>query len=130
MPCRLCVERGKTWEGDNPRCAFETNTFDSDNWNCATMNTLRDIAEAHGMDDGMWPGPTFHTRHCDISLAVIPFADRGGFDRFLVLSCYKGRGRTGQAWIFCEDAPPVLLTLAFAEDCVSDWAKVELLVKP
>lgn len=46
MVCKLCKERGKTWQGDNPICAFDSKgKFKVNNWNCATMNKLRDIAE-------------------------------------------------------------------------------------
>jgi hypothetical protein len=41
--CPACEERGKTWEGDDPKCAFSSKDkcFDDTNWNCATMNGLR-----------------------------------------------------------------------------------------
>jgi hypothetical protein len=45
MACKLCNERGKTWNGDDPVCAFENGVFSNDNWNCATMNKLRNISE-------------------------------------------------------------------------------------
>lgn len=42
MTCKACEKRGKTWEGDDPRCAFEDREFD-DNWKCATVGLIRDI---------------------------------------------------------------------------------------
>jgi len=47
MACRLCEQRGKTWEGSDPKCAFESYGFSHDNWNCATMNRLREIAKRY-----------------------------------------------------------------------------------
>jgi len=48
MACRMCRERGKRWAGDEPRCAFENGVFSGDNWNCGTMNVLRERAEQLG----------------------------------------------------------------------------------
>lgn len=53
--CRKCELRGKTWKGDDPVCGFDINglliSLDDnsifggvlDNWNCATLNELRNI---------------------------------------------------------------------------------------
>ena len=50
MPeCPLCKKRGKTWEGDDPVCALKNGKFSDDNWNCATMNKLREIAIRLGL---------------------------------------------------------------------------------
>lgn len=45
--CRRCKERGKDWNGSDPICAFPDGKFDPENWNCATMNALRDLAEEY-----------------------------------------------------------------------------------
>ena len=52
--CPRCLERGKTWQGGDPVCAFpspaaSTTTpadtpFSEENWNCATMGRLRQLA--------------------------------------------------------------------------------------
>jgi hypothetical protein len=34
----MCKQRGKTWEGADPQCAFENGIFSSENWNCATAD--------------------------------------------------------------------------------------------
>jgi len=84
MPCKLCKQRGKTWKGDEPKCAFENGVFSSDNWNCATMGALRNLAE----------GPSVYNndQHC----ATLPVFDCG---EFLIISWYKSRGQTEGAWI-------------------------------
>lgn len=81
--CKLCEERGKTWKGDDPKCAFNENgnfmeDFD-DNWNCETLNQLRSIA--HDNDLAIFSN--------DEWAAVIPY--RGSF---IFLQWYKHRGRT------------------------------------
>lgn len=123
MTCRLCKERGKKWEGDDPQCAFPSGEpsagFDADNWQCATMNALRDIAEAGGHGD-------FHYR-CDSaagSISVIRFEHPEGHPTdpyglppagYIVLSFYKNRGTTGQAIVMHDDHAPRPLTLYDAE---------------
>ena len=121
MICELCEKRGKTWDGDDPRCAFQPEQFSTANWNCATLNTLRDIAEKEQRDDRIFR--TYHLRHCDHSFAALPFTDRNGVERFIALSWYKSRGRTGQAWVFTEDDPPVPLTYEAAMDCIQNYQK-------
>lgn len=42
--CPRCQERGKTWHGEDPRCGFpDGGVFSPDNWNCATLNRLREL---------------------------------------------------------------------------------------
>lgn len=121
MACELCEKRGKPWEGSDPKCGFPDGQFSTNNWNCATLNTLRHLAEEHraeGEDFG-----TYRYRHCDVSFAALPFTDSEGSERFIALSWYKDRGRTGQAWVFQEDDPPQPLSLAQAMDCIRDYEK-------
>ena len=53
MICTECLIRGKDWEGSDPKCAFDNDEklFSTDNWNCATMNKLRERADYHVNDD-------------------------------------------------------------------------------
>jgi len=109
--CRLCVERGgRTWEGSDPNCAFTSGEFDDDNWNCATLNALRTIAEG---DD--WPEPAEWGEQRgalwsnDERAALI--AHEG---EFVVLGWYKHRGRTQIALLISDDGYRTL-TLADAE---------------
>ena len=96
--CPECKKRGKTWRGSDPRCAFQSETFSSDNYQCATMNILRDLCE----ESRIWNEDS----HC----AAIPFGVNGFF---LVLSWYKSRGRTDGAWVVhCDGMEALTLTQA------------------
>lgn len=103
MSCKLCKERGKTWEGSDPKCAFETGVFNQDNWNCATMNRLREIARAKGL--------TYINE--SESLGVIPFEDG-----YIILTWYKDRGRIGNTVIMCDSEPIKPLTEKIAIEAI------------
>lgn len=103
MSCPRCKARGKTWEGADPNCAFEDGEFSSDNWNCATMNKLRDLC---GDEITVW------NEDCN---ACILKTDECGY---VLLSWYKQRGRTEGAWVFCGDSMG-LLTMECAEMAIS-----------
>lgn len=77
--CPRCQERVKDWNGDNPKCGFDENgNFLEHNWNCATLNALREMAE----ETRVW---------CDDSnMAIIARSDVGHG----ILSWYKNRGAT------------------------------------
>lgn len=91
-PCPMCLERGKPENfGSEPKCAFLSGVFSGDNWQCATMNALRDLAE--NTETSM--------RHEDSSMGFLPIPGEGQFP-FLVMSWYKGRGRTSDAFCLCE----------------------------
>ena len=76
--CKECGKRGKTWEGSDPVCAFDFEGKFQDNWNCATLNIIRENVEH--MDD------VYHS--FDERLAVLPYDGL-----FLLLGWYKNRGR-------------------------------------
>lgn len=86
-PCPRCKKRGKTWKGDDPKCAFMEGFFDPDNWNCATVAVLRsfarDLAE-YSQDHYAW---------------LTPISGEG----FLVLHWYKSRGRTERCLFMSSD---------------------------
>lgn len=51
--CPRCLQRGKTWEGDDPVCGFyESGKFNPLNWNCATLNAIRIDKELVTIKDG------------------------------------------------------------------------------
>ena len=103
MTCKMCVERGTTWEGSDPKCAFEGNEFSGENWNCATMNALRDICEEKG--SVVW------TEDQNACVLAVPDACE-----HVVLSWYKSRGRTESAFILHSSfKTPTPLTLEIAE---------------
>lgn len=47
MNCSLCIEKKKDWWDGNSeiRCAFSSWVFNPDNWNCWTMDSVREEAE-------------------------------------------------------------------------------------
>lgn len=98
MSCERCRTAVKDWEGADRKCAFNAGVFSSDNWNCATMAELRDLAQ---------PGALWNE---DQYAAVLRLGNCSGF---IVLSWYKRRGRTEGAWFMTEDTVrPLALTEA------------------
>ena len=102
VSCKACEERGQTWSGSPPKCAFEDGIFNSDNWNCATMNKLRDLAE----QNSLWS----EDQNCGI------ISNKWG--KFIVLSWYKRRGRTEGAWIV-DETEKHDLTIKAAEEFIN-----------
>jgi hypothetical protein len=77
--CPRCQERVKDWDGDDPKCGFDENgNFLENNWNCATLNALRDKANANRV----WSD--------DYSMSIIQTFGVG----FGILRWYKRRGQT------------------------------------
>ena len=77
--CPRCEERKQTWNGDAPKCGFdEDGNFLENNWNCATLNALRDRAN----ENRVWSD--------DYSMSIIQTFDVG----FGILRWYKSRGAT------------------------------------
>ncbi len=78
--CPRCSTRVKDWNGDDPKCGFDENgNFLENNWNCATLNALRDIAE----ENKVWSDN-------QNNVSVIQKSDVGHG----ILSWYKHRGQT------------------------------------
>ena len=102
--CPRCTERGTLPSfASEPKCAFApTGVFVADNWQCATMNALREIARDTKI---MWT--------CDQHAALLPL--EGGF---IVLGWYKDRGRTEYAG-YLQDYVCGPLTLRTAEAYLS-----------
>lgn len=97
MKCKACKERGKTWKGDNPNCAFDG---DSDNWNCATLNLIRDICEIDHelVHRGYWGDENT----CFID--IYPIFEEGESYQLWV-KWYKHRGRAEQCLILGDHLP-------------------------
>lgn len=90
--CERCRKRGKTWPGDDPRCAFlGDGVFRAKNWNCATLNELRDWADIQ--ETVVWSN--------DQNAAVVT-APRAGWH--VVLGWYKRRGSTEWAGVLRESS--------------------------
>lgn len=101
--CKLCAERGKTWMGSDPRCAFLTGRFSRKNWNCATLNELRDFSY-EGQELPSW----IAYQYCDdMKYATIAVDDCDGLDGALALwlCWYKSRGATDNLLLLFSDAP-------------------------
>lgn len=113
-PCAMCEERGQPWTGAAPKCAFpDAGDFTADNWNCATMNALRDAAEAH------------RVQHDDQSLGAVPFDNELQHEPnagFVVLCWYKSRGCTSVAFVAGDDSPPRPLTYGLANAVARTYA--------
>jgi hypothetical protein len=128
MPCKMCSERGQTWRGSPPRCGFgEDGKMVEENWNCATINAIRDICY-EGQND-MPPGVDY--RYCDDQkYATIDLHRMDGLDdRPLAMwvTWYKSRGETEGVWLMFDDQPPRRPTEA---ECLSIIDHYSRWVKP
>lgn len=108
MACKMCLERGKTWEGSDPVCFLEDH-----NWNCATANAIRDICDPHWREPETLPFGVKYIGHDDTNYALIlvwdiDFGDGyyeddiGGFPACLYVQWYKERGATEALWMLGE----------------------------
>ena len=77
--CPRCAARGKTWVGSDPKCAFESGVFSADNWNCATINELRNL------------GDDSPVRYA-LDYKAVMFVRSDGYGH-VVLAWYKDRGK-------------------------------------
>ncbi len=98
--CERCQKRVKDWNGDDPTCAFLGGVFNIENWNCATMNELRSLAES----STVWSE--------DNNFGVVPYDGL-----FVLMKWYKRRGRTDFAGVFDDRSSHGVepLSLHFAE---------------
>ena len=94
-------------------CAFSNGIFSSDNWNCATMNKLRELAKKFGL---FWRDDNIG------SIGILPI-DLDEFYGFLVMLWYKERGQVEQAMLLSSERPPALLTLDLALRIIEDYEK-------
>jgi len=120
--CPRCKRRKWPYEGEGsqPRCAFPDGVFNSDNWNCATANAIRDIAYEgqNPMPDGV------DYRYCEDQKYATIYADDILEDsdpevvgpEAVWVSWYKSRGTTDQiiALYSMGGAKPITLTQAEA----------------
>ena len=74
------------------QCAFRTGKFSPDNWNCRTMNVLRELAEPTVKRDDLTTGSIGLVKIDE----VLGFEERRGY---LVMTWYKNRGSTDSARI-------------------------------
>ena len=104
------MERGKTWEGGDPECAFTKTFFSPENWNCATMNALRDLTE----DRDFWES--------DNHAAMLPIPHAG---EFLVMRWYKNRGRVDVAAVLNDQREFEAFSIRVAEHILDRIAAID-----
>lgn len=97
-PCPACVSGAS----EPRRCAFMSWRFSTDNWNCATLNRLRQLMAEEGIV----------LRGYDESMGVLVLPEEIG--GFLCLTWYKERGRVSGAWHLGDDPAHNPLTLHLA----------------
>ena len=103
MTCKLCAERLKDWHGDDPKCAFAGGIFSGKNWNCATVNAIRDI-----INEGNENRPGVDFQFCDDQKYATLRVDELELGGALALwmTWYKSRGSTNGMWLMFSDQPP------------------------
>lgn len=100
VPCEACQRRGKTWQGDDPKCAFRNGRpWSPGNWNCATDGLLRALYEVESP-------LIFHVRRDDQNVMTVCTVDLAIDAQALVMTWYKHRGRTEQAWLIASEGEP------------------------
>ena len=119
MPCRLCRERGSLGRySDPPVCAFDdSGAFLTDNWNCATMNALREIADR----------VTVGVEEVHGGCVAFDDANDGGLGKVIALCWYKFRGRTATAVVLDDEGGSREMTLADAEAATETHARLDAL---
>lgn len=111
--CAACRARGKTWNGDDPTCAFQHGKpFSSNNWSCATLDLIRDLIPRYhepareGIKVEWHDDQTYATILIDTDYRALE--DISSW--CLWMTWYKSRGRTEQLWLMPrypeEDGPP------------------------
>lgn len=96
--CKYCKSIPKSWNGDDRYCAFKDGTFSKNNWNCASMNKLRQIAEDKDLRQYGDDISCAMLRVPEVMLSEEHWLNDG----FCILSWYKNRGKTSNA-IFVSD---------------------------
>lgn len=112
--CKLCEEQAEYWENkvSKPECAFTNGVFSSENWNCGTMNALRQRSYELETD--------FRDDMAAASIGYVPYDDfhddeLGGY---IVMTWYKNRGRTYNAMLLYDNEPIREVTEQIALDAL------------
>lgn len=131
MTCKMCRERGKTWNGDDPECAFpDGREFTPDNWNCATANAIRDLCSAPPYRTEPHPEGVHHEYAVNDGCADQHYATIRTSDIDMETSSadclwvgwYKDRGRTEEMWLL-GDAVAARPTEADALAIIQHYAR-------
>jgi hypothetical protein len=106
MTCLLCKQDPQPPNSEPRKCAFSGDgIFLPDNWCCGTMLQLRDRCVWVHRDD-LSAG----------SIGIVPIPDGLELQGYLVMTWYKSRGSTPNAFVMWDDAQPTRLTKWFAID--------------
>lgn len=102
--CKMCTDRLKDWNGDDPICAF---SFDFNlNWNCATVNAIRDICyEGRELPYGVSYQYCEDYKYATINTTGIEVRGRP-IGMALWVAWYKNRGRTDALWLLDSSGEP------------------------
>lgn len=101
MKCELCQTRGKIWNGSEPKCFLEGW---EDNWNCATLNAIREIC--YQWKDRKTRGVNYE--YCDDMYFATIVTDGlldGELGLCLYVEWYKSRGATDEMWVLGAGTP-------------------------
>lgn len=118
--CPRCSTRVKDWNGSDPICGFnEDGTFKERNWNCATLNALRELL----YDETDYRVSVSSGN--DHSVGVIHDSDAGS----AILTWYKHRGRTDK-FMDLDGTPLKLIDAQYFlrdRDPLEEWEHCTLL---
>jgi len=113
MKCNLCIEKEKNWDKSNSpiECAFDNKqkTFSSNNWNCWTLEKLRDYFL--DTDITIW--------NQDQNAGLIPYEieEKGNYEiGYLFLEWYKSRWET-EKLLICN-SPKEKVKLEYIEKII------------
>ena len=99
--CKKCNTE-KDWNGDDINCPFQENDEFGENWNCGTINKIREICNKE--DDYR-----IKTNYCEgqsyTTIETYKIDDYLGLCLFV--TWYKIRGSTDAMYILSEDNPPI-----------------------
>jgi len=115
--CPLCQGRGWPEQyGSGPKCAFEdSEVFIGNNWACATMLRLRELATKYG-----------HYGFDDQNYYILPVELPRG-SGVIFMSVYKSRGQTENAYFLPSGDNPEIgpLTLTVATQALEMFSGVK-----
>ena len=102
--CKACQDRVKKWNVSDSACAFLTGEFAEENWNCATVNAVRDICyEGQELKNGIDYQYCEDDKYATVKIDHIEITGR---PLALWVSWYKNRGCTQAMWLLFDKEPP------------------------
>lgn len=105
VTCKMCKQRDLPWSGAPPKCAFYGEF--TDNWNCATLNAIRDICyEGQELPHGVDYQYCDDRKYATINIDQVEDQNGGYIGLALWVSWYKSRGTTDAVWVLSDDSPP------------------------